>query len=83
MSDPNQLTLSPEKRELLIHYIIDYFATEQDINVGSIAADEILTFFLKNLSRELYNQALFDSQKVIRQGIESIIGNVDLLTKVE
>lgn len=81
MPDPNQLSLTSEKRELLIHYIIDYFATEQDLELGSVAADEILTFFLKNLSRELYNQALTDSQKVFRQGMESVLANVDLLTK--
>lgn len=67
----------------MISQIIDFFAVEQDIEIGNIAAAEILDFFLKNLSRELYNQALVDSQKVIRQGMENVIVNVDLLTKID
>lgn len=76
-------TISPEKREMLKQEIVDYFSSEKDIELGVIAAEEILDFLLKVVNKEIYNQAIEDCQKVIRQGSESLIVNVDLLTKTE
>lgn len=71
-----------EKREILKKEIIDYFASEKDIEIGLIAAEEILDFFLIKLNKEIYNQAIEDTQKVIRRGMENIAINVDSLTKI-
>jgi uncharacterized protein (DUF2164 family) len=75
--------LSPDKRELLKQELVDYFSAEHDINIGIIAAEEILDFLLKKINTEIYNQAIEDSQKIIRQGVENLIVNVDSLTKTE
>ena len=75
--------ISAEKREILKQEIVDYFSTEKDIDLGVIAAKEILDFLLKIINKEIYNQAIEDAQKVIRQGSENLIVNVDLLTKTE
>lgn len=77
----DQTIFTPEKKEELKKEIIDHFATELDMEIGLIAAENILDYFLKTLNKEIYNQALEDAQKVIRQGSENIIVNVDLLTK--
>lgn len=82
MVEEAKITISPEKKELLIKEIIDYFATEKDIEMGLIGAEEIFDFFVKALGREVYNQAIEDSQKVIREGSENIIVNVGTLTKL-
>lgn len=81
MDDKAVPILSPEKREKLKNDIIEYFSTERDIDLGIIAAEEVLEFFLKMLNNEIYNLAIEDSKKIIRQGSENIIANVDTLTK--
>jgi len=81
--DQKPPTISPEKRQLIKQEIVDYFSAEHDINIGVIAAEEILEFLLKRVNQEIYNQAIEDSQKVIRQGVENLIVNVDSLTKTE
>ena len=74
--------ISPENKELLTKEIVDYFAAEKDIEMGLIAAEEILDFVLEKVDRTIYNQVIEDAQKVIRQGNENIIVNVDSLTKI-
>lgn len=81
MDEKPLINISPEKKESLIKEIIDYFATEKDIEMGVIGAEEIFDFFVKALGREVYNQAIKDTQKVIREGTENIVVNVDLLSK--
>lgn len=81
MNEIKKVILSPERKISLIKEIIDYFATEKDIEIGNIAAEEILNFLLVAVEREIYNQAINDVQKVIREGAENIAVNVDLLQK--
>lgn len=81
--DQKTPVISLEKREQLKTSIIDYFATDQDIDIGPIAAEEIIEAILKGAGQEIYNQAITDAQKVIRQGTESLIINIDCLTKTD
>lgn len=73
--------IASENKELLKKEIVDYFATEKDINLGLIAAEEILDIVLKKVDRSIYNQAIEDAQKVLRQGSENIVVNVGALSK--
>jgi len=82
MNDIKPPVISPERKQILIHEIIDYFATEKDIQIGIIAAEEILNFFLIMLNKEIYNQAIEDTQKVVRQGMEKTIVTIDSLVKL-
>jgi uncharacterized protein (DUF2164 family) len=82
MKQENKTTISEEKKELLKKELIDYFATEKDIEIGEIAALEIIDFFLEKLDKEIYNQALDDAKTAARQGMENTILNIDLLTKL-
>jgi uncharacterized protein (DUF2164 family) len=75
------IVISPENKELLKKELVDYFATEKDIDIGLIAAEEILDTVLQKVDRAIYNQAIEDAQKVIRQGNENIVVNVGSLTK--
>ncbi|MFZ2153529.1 MAG: DUF2164 family protein [Microgenomates group bacterium] len=73
--------ISAENKEILIKELVDYFSAEHDINVGIIAAGEILDKILEKVDKSIYNQAIEDAQKIIRQGHESIIVNVGALSK--
>jgi uncharacterized protein (DUF2164 family) len=77
---PNKIT--PENREILINELVDYFATEKDIEIGLIAAGEILDLVIQKVDKAIYNQAIEDATKIIRQGFENTIVNVGTLTKL-
>jgi len=72
--------LSKERRETLIKEVIDYFKTEKDQELGVIAAEDILDFFLEALGKDIYNKAIDDSKVVIKQSFESLEIDLDLLS---
>ena len=74
--------ISSENKVQLTKEIIDYFAAEKDIDMGLIAAEEILDFVLAKVDKTIYNQAVEDAQKIIRQGNENIVVNVGALSKL-
>ena len=71
--------LSKERRAALLREIVTYFRTEQDQDIGVIAAEEILDFFLKNMSGDLYKKAIDDVKFLIKQNAENLEVDLDLL----
>ncbi|HPH78938.1 MAG TPA: DUF2164 domain-containing protein [bacterium] len=71
--------LSPEKRNYLVREIINYFATERDEEIGVIAAEELLDFFQQNLHDEIYNQAVNDTKKTVKDSLDGLQIDLDLM----
>jgi uncharacterized protein (DUF2164 family) len=71
--------LSKEKRETLTREITTYFKTEREIEIGVIAATDILDFFLEALVPDIYNQAINDSKNTIKQNFDNIEIDLDQL----
>ncbi|MEK7545425.1 MAG: DUF2164 domain-containing protein [Patescibacteria group bacterium] len=72
--------LNKERRATLIKEIITYFKTERDEEIGVIAAEDILDFFLQNLGKDIYNKAIEDSKGVLKQSFENLEIDLDLLS---
>lgn len=73
--------MDQQRHQQLIDEIISYFNTELEIEIGTIAAEGIIDFIGQKIKNQSYNQALIDSQKIIREGMESIIANIDIQSK--
>ncbi len=71
--------LSKERRAGLLREIITYFKTAQDQEIGVLAAEDILDFFLQNLGDDLYRKAIGDTKTLIRQNAENLEVDLDLL----
>ena len=71
--------LSKEKREGVIKRIITYFKNEKNQEIGILAAEEMLDFFLEELVEDIYNKAIDDSKKVIKQNFDNLEIDLDLL----
>jgi uncharacterized protein (DUF2164 family) len=71
--------LSKERHAILIKQVITYFKTKRDQEIGVIAAEDILDFFLEALSEEIYNKAINDSKTTIKQTFENLEIDLDLL----
>lgn len=71
--------LSKERRESLIKEIITYFKIEKDQEIGVLAAEDLLDFFLEALHKDIYNKAIEDAKTTIKQSLENIDIDLDLL----
>ncbi len=71
--------LSKDRRQVALREISSYFKTEQDNDIGVIAAGEILDFFLQTIGPEIYNKAVDASKNVMRQNAENLEIDVDML----
>ena len=75
--------LSEEKKRRIIGKIIEFFKNERDEEIGVIAAESVLDFFLRDVGTGLYNKGIEDSQKLLKSRIEDIELDMDSLLKEE
>ncbi len=73
--------LPKEKRDVLIREISAYFETEHDQQIGVIAAEDILDFFLQALGKDIYNKAVGDAKMTIQQSLENLDVDLDTLLR--
>jgi uncharacterized protein (DUF2164 family) len=71
--------ISKDRRATLIKQVITYFKTKRDQEIGMIAAEEILNFFLEALNSDIYNKAINDSKNTVKQTFENLEIDLDLL----
>ncbi|MBM7564724.1 DUF2164 domain-containing protein [Paenibacillus sacheonensis] len=60
------LKLPREEKENLIQSVQAYFEEERSESIGSIGAEALIDFMLKELGPYAYNQALADARKAIQ-----------------
>lgn len=70
--------VSKERRKDAIKKIVDYFTAERDEELGVIAAEEILDFFLQTIGGDIYNKALDDMRPILEQEYENMLLNADI-----
>ena len=71
--------LTADRRAALIREVIVYFKTSHDQEVGMLAAEDILDFFLQAIGSDLYRKAIDDSKSVLKQNLENLDIDLDLL----
>lgn len=77
----DNITLEKEERDLMISEIQNYFNVERDEEIGTIAADLLLDFFIDTLGKITYNKALSDSKYWFEKRMEEMTYDFDLLYK--
>lgn len=71
--------LPKEKRQSCIDEIITFFKEKRDEQIGVIAAEDILDFFLQNIGPDIYNKGVWDSKEVLKKQFENVDVDLDLL----
>lgn len=79
ISRKGALFITKGKRENIIKETVNYFNNEHDWNIGVITAEDILDFFLQEIWESIYNKGVEDSKTVIRQGLENLEIDLDVL----
>ena len=64
--------LSNEESRLLKEDLILFFKNELDVEIGVIAAEKILKFFLKSASNKLYNKGIDDAKRAVENRHEEL-----------
>lgn len=67
------IKLSKEKKEKMIYEIKKYFLEERDEDLGDLASDIVLDFFMEKLAPEIYNQGIQDAYGFMKDRMEDVL----------
>lgn len=67
-----KIKLSDENKEAMRSKIVGYFAEERDEDLGELASQLILDFFVDELAPLIYNQGVEDSYSYTRDKLEDL-----------
>lgn len=70
--------LNEDQRRTFVKEIIGYFATERNEEIGVVAAENILDFFLQNAGNTIYNRAIEDVKTFLEKDFGYTIINLDV-----
>lgn len=71
---------SDEQKQKYLNEIIGYFHDERGEEIGLIAAQKFLDFFLDKFGDEIYHKAVNDCQKIIKEKASDLDIELELLT---
>ena len=71
--------LSKGERKASIEKIITFFHQERDEQIGIIAAEELLDFFLQTNSGTIYNKGVEASKDLLKKRFDDFEFDLDLL----
>lgn len=73
--------LSDEVKRDSIRNLIAFFETERDEQIGEIAAEAILDSILIEIAPKIYNQAIRDTQNIVKEKLEYLELDIESLSK--
>ena len=71
--------LTDDERRYFIDQTITFFEQKQDQKIGIIAAEEILDFFLENISEIAYNKGILDSKETLKKRFDDLEIDLEML----
>jgi uncharacterized protein (DUF2164 family) len=71
-----RISLSPERRSILIEAIQRHFAAEFDEPLSDFRAEQLLDFFVAELGPPVYNQGVRNASKDMADNLIDIEGDV-------
>jgi len=70
--------LPKEKRQAYLNNIVVWFAENRDEDIGVIAAEELLDFFMEGIGQDLYKKGIEDSKKLLRSRFDDLALDLDM-----
>jgi len=64
--------LSRDQKRFRVQELITFFKKERDEDLGIIAAEDILSFFLKTAGADMYDRGIEDSKKLLSVRFEDL-----------
>ena len=69
-----KIQLKDDRRERMLRSIRKYFAEHFDQELGELAAERLLAFFVRELGAPVYNQAIQDARAFMQERLEDLEG---------
>lgn len=73
--------LGEERKRTVIDEIITFFKKERDEQLGMIAAEEILDFFLQAIGNDIYNKGVEEAKTALGARFADLEVDLDLLLR--
>lgn len=70
---------SEELKAKYLKEIICFFHDERDEEIGLIAAEQLLEFFTRTMGEEIYNMAISDCKKLLKEKAQDLEVELDIL----
>lgn len=70
-----------EQKDEMIGRIQRYFELERSETIGTVAADQLLDFMIRELGPFVYNQAIQDARKTVAERMQSMEDELYALEK--
>lgn len=71
--------LSDEKRRQAISELIRFFENERDEEIGRVAAEQLLNFFLDTVGPAIYNSGIEDAKSALASRVDELNYDLDEL----
>lgn len=71
--------LNKEQRQKAIKHIISFFHDERGEEIGVIAAEAFLDFFLKDIGKDIYKKGIIDAKTLLKERMEDLSIDLDML----
>ncbi|MBS4536356.1 DUF2164 domain-containing protein [Clostridium sp. D2Q-14] len=68
----NKIQIDKNVKEQMINEVKDYFVKERDEDLGDLAAELILNFFIDKLGPDIYNQGVNDAHTYMSDKVEDL-----------
>lgn len=75
------MKLPKEQKEQLVENIQQFFELERSETIGSIAAEQLLDFMIKEIGPHIYNHAINDARKTVLERMQSLEDELYALEK--
>jgi len=68
-----------ERRAKLIEEIIKYFETKRGEEIGVLAAEDLLDFFVESVANDIRNHTVENAKLVVKQNFENMEVDLEML----
>ncbi|MBD2872735.1 DUF2164 domain-containing protein [Paenibacillus arenilitoris] len=75
------LKLPREQKDRLIASVQQYFELERSETIGSIAAEQLLDFMIKEIGPHVYNEAMADARRALAERMQTLEDELYALEK--
>lgn len=72
LKSKQKIILNKKQKQEMLNVIKDYFYNEREEDLGDLAADMLLTFFLEKLAPSIYNQGIEDAYTFMNDKIQDL-----------
>ena len=74
--------LSDERRRIVLDELIQFFEKERDEEIGHLAAEQLLNFFLESVGPDIYNRGIIAAKRAVESRMDELRYDFDDLLDV-